>query len=110
MSFYVITTSAILISNNNNFVWIFQIKAQNYQKPGLKTIANVRIKVKDINDHPPVIDEILPIHISPITERGTVVARLTANDFDRDPRNNKFMFVLQNDSSFKFSVHPFTGK
>ncbi|XP_055954782.1 protocadherin Fat 4-like [Patella vulgata] len=86
------------------------LEARDMNGQGLITTTNVTIYIDDVNDNPPVFEEISDdISISYLTSRGTKIGNVTATDSDVTQQNSQITYWLIDGGYAKFDIQPETG-
>ncbi|XP_046553355.1 cadherin EGF LAG seven-pass G-type receptor 2-like [Haliotis rubra] len=89
-------------------VYNLTITATDENGKGLKTHADLKVKVKDINDNSPRFDFHHVVKVDPRSPVGYEVATVKAVDDDGSPENSRLMYFLK-DGVGKFRINPLTG-
>ncbi|XP_067676182.1 cadherin-related tumor suppressor-like [Haliotis asinina] len=89
-------------------VYNLTITATDENGKGLKTHADLKVKVKDVNDNSPRFDYHHVVKVDPRSPVGYEVATVKAVDDDGSPENSRLMYFLK-DGVGKFRINPLTG-
>ncbi|KAH3838565.1 protocadherin-9-like [Dreissena polymorpha] len=85
----------------NRTMYTFQVYAKDMGTPSLKGSAQVTIRIKDLNDNPPMFSSsVFNFEVSENRPNGTLVNRLTATDAD-DVENAQFTFAISNTPEYQ---------
>ena len=71
------------------------VKAVDQGKPSLEDVCTIAVKIRDINDNPPIFDRAnYDVPIAQETELDKMILRVLANDVD-EGRNQNISYSLE---------------